>query len=174
MRLLLRNILSRNTAPKRNLAHVHDVKIQWGSMAQQEEDINKKGDGGMELNVLNTPLTRHSTTPPTGFTRSGYCSVPPSDTGNHAIAGILTKEFLDFSAARGNDLRQVGGLTEGCKWCLCVSRWKEAFDARTGAEDRKVPRVVLSATNRSALRGVGLGELRGFAVDGEGEGQGGK
>ncbi|CBX97906.1 hypothetical protein LEMA_P093150.1 [Plenodomus lingam JN3] len=77
---------------------------------------------------------------------------------------ILTNEFLDFSAARGNNLRQAG-LTEGCKWCLCVSRWKEAFEARTGPGDKKVPRVVLAATNERALEKVKVEELRGFAVD---------
>ena len=114
--------------------------------------------------VFKQPLALHSTQPITGFTRSGYCEVPKSDGGNHAIAAIVTNEFLDFSASRGNDLRQIG-LEDGCKWCLCVSRWKEAFDARTGGEDRKVPKVVLGATNVSALKGVGMDDLRGFAVD---------
>ena len=102
----------------------------------------------------------------TGFTRSGYCEVPASDAGNHAIAGIVSKEFLDFSAARGNDLRQVG-LTDGCKWCLCVNRWKEAFDARTGMDDKKVPKVVMKATNGKALKGVSMDDLKAFAVDKE-------
>lgn len=38
------------------------------------------------------------------------------------IAGVLTKEFLDFSASRGNNLRSIG-LEAGCKWCLCTARW---------------------------------------------------
>ena len=37
----------------------------------------------------------------TGFYRDGYCRSGPEDGGNHAVAGLLTKEFLDFSAARG-------------------------------------------------------------------------
>lgn len=32
--------------------------------------------------------------------------------GNHAVAGIVTEEFLDYSASQGNDLRVVG-LSEG-------------------------------------------------------------
>lgn len=115
-------------------------------------------------NVFGQPLQMLSTQPMTGFTRSGYCEVPASDRGNHSVAAILTNEFLDFSAARGNNLRQAG-LTEGCKWCLCVSRWKEAFEARTGPGDKKVPRVVLAATNERALEKVKVEELRGFAVD---------
>lgn len=116
--------------------------------------------------------------------RTGYCEAPRADAGNHSVAGktinshmricfilkhyagIITNEFLDFSAARGNDLRQAG-LTEGCKWCLCVSRWKEAFDARIGDDDKKVPKVVLKATNERALEGVNLDDLKKFAVDRE-------
>jgi uncharacterized protein (DUF2237 family) len=78
--------------------------------------------------------------------RTGYCEAPKADAGNHAIAGIVSEEFLDFSAARGNDLRQAG-LTGGCKWCLCVNRWKEAFNARTGDDDKKVPRIVLKVSD---------------------------
>lgn len=57
------------------------------------------------------------------------------------------------------------GLKDGCKWCLCVARWREAFQARSGDDDRKVPKVVLSATNQRALEGVTLEELKRFAVD---------
>ena len=83
----------------------------------------------------------------------------------------MTEEFLDFSASRGNDLRSAG-LVDGCKWCLCVSRWKEAFDARRGDDDRRVPRVVLRATNVRALEEVGLDDLTRFAVDKDAAGSG--
>ncbi|EUC41108.1 hypothetical protein COCMIDRAFT_40656 [Bipolaris oryzae ATCC 44560] len=156
LRLLLANLV--RAPSKRDYAHVHDVQIKWEGAVS--------GKGNMALNVFKQPLALHSTQPITGFTRTGYCEVPPSDAGNHAIAGIVSKEFLDFSAARGNDLRQVG-LTDGCKWCLCVSRWKEAFDARTGLDDKKVPKVVLKATNEKALRGVAMEDLKKFAVDAE-------
>jgi uncharacterized protein len=46
-----------------------------------------------------------------------------------------------------------------------VSRWREAFEAREGDSDPKVPRVVLRSTNMRALEGVGLEELKRFAVD---------
>jgi uncharacterized protein (DUF2237 family) len=135
------------------------------------------------LPVFKQPLAIHSTRPLTGFMRTGYCEAPKADAGNHSVAGtfplpsplypsthttraIVTSEFLDFSASRGNDLRQVG-LTDGCKWCLCVSRWKEAFDARTGMDDKKVPKIVLKATNERALEGVKMEDLKGFAVDKE-------
>lgn len=53
--------------------------------------------------------------------------------------GVLTREFLDFSASRGNNLRSIG-LEPGCKWCLCTARWKEAVDARKGDDDPVVPK----------------------------------
>lgn len=74
------------------------------------------------LNVFKQPLALHSTQPMTGFLRNGYCEVPASDYGNHAVAAEVTDEFLDFSAKQGNDLRPIPGMKGGCKWCLCVSR----------------------------------------------------
>ncbi|KAH7390784.1 hypothetical protein DE146DRAFT_662698 [Phaeosphaeria sp. MPI-PUGE-AT-0046c] len=141
---------------KRRYAQVHDITIK----------ANDQVLGSMERNVFRQPLAIHSTRPLTGFMRTGYCEAPKQDAGNHSVAAIVTNEFLDFSAARGNDLRQAG-LTDGCKWCLCVSRWREAFAARTGDDDRKVPKVVLKATNERALEGVGMDELKMFAVDKE-------
>ena len=58
------------------------------------------------------------------------------------LAGVLTKEFLDFSASRGNNLRSIG-LEPGCKWCLCTARWKEAMEAAKGPNDPVVPKCVL-------------------------------
>lgn len=118
----------------------------------------------------------------TGYMRNGYCEVPASDAGNHSVAAVVSDEFLKFSAERGNDLRQIG-LKGGCKWCLCVSRWKEAFDARGKEGDKIVPkyvetcmirnsrltqiRIVLDATNEKALDKVSLEDLKKFAVDRE-------
>lgn len=96
-------------------------------------------DNCLQASVLSKPLAIHSTSPMTGYLRNGYCEVPASDAGNHAIAAEVSDEFLKFSADRGNDLRQIG-LKGGCKWCLCVSRWKEAFDARGKEGDKIVPK----------------------------------
>ena len=52
----------------------------------------------------------------TGFHRDGYCRTGGMDFGNHAIAGVMTEGFLDYTAAQGNDLRSIGGMKEGCKW----------------------------------------------------------
>jgi uncharacterized protein (DUF2237 family) len=118
--------------------------------------------------VLNQPLTPFSQQrPTTGFWRDGYCRTGPADFGNHAVAGIMSRAFLDFMASRGNDLSPAG-VTPGCRWCLCASRWKEALEAYTSGRVRDadvVPKVVLEATNATALRTVDVEELRRFAVD---------
>jgi uncharacterized protein (DUF2237 family) len=102
--------------------------------------------------------------------RTGYCEAPSQDAGNHSIAGTsgrLTSYFFHSNKTlRRDDLRQAG-LTDGCKWCLCVNRWKEAFDARTGDGDKKVPKIVLKATNERALEGLKMEDLKKFAVDKE-------
>jgi len=81
----------------------------------------------------------------------------------------VSNSFLDFSASQGNDLRAGAGLTDGCKWCLCTSRWLEAFTAYKGGKVgiEAVPRVDLDATEESALRKVDLDVFRQFAVDKE-------
>ena len=119
--------------------------------------------------VFEKPLALFSKEPPTGFYRDGYCRTSSEDKGNHTVAGVVTDEFLQFSASRGNDLRQIG-LTSGTKWCLCTNRWKEAVDAyRKGEISRKaVPQVHLHATDQSALRnGIDLKDLKEFAAEGE-------
>ncbi|KAL2054211.1 hypothetical protein ABVK25_005352 [Lepraria finkii] len=110
----------------------------------------------------------------TGFYRDGYCRVGPEDVGNHAVAGVLTKEFLDFSASRGNNLRSIG-LEPGCKWCLCTARWREAMEAAKEESDPVVPKVFLHATDESALQnGITMDALKKFAAEGEAQGGGGR
>ena len=105
----------------------------------------------------------------TGYLRNGYCEVPASDFGNHSVAAEVTEEFLDFTAKQGNDLRSIGGMKAGCKWCLCASRWLEAFEAR-GREkegDKIVPKIFLKATNEKALGKIQMEDLKAFAADRE-------
>ena len=52
---------------------------------------------------------------------------------------VVTNEFLDFTAPKGNDMRQTG-LTDECKWCLCVFRWREAMLAGKGINDKMIPK----------------------------------
>ena len=101
----------------------------------------------------------------TGFYRDGYCRSGAADFGNHAVAGVVSEEFLNYTASQGNDLR-IAGLKGGCKWCLCTSRWLEAFTAyKDGVIDEKaVPKVVLEATHESALSRVDMDTFKQFAV----------
>lgn len=116
-------------------------------------------------NVLGMPLEICSTEPMTGFTREGSCKVTADDIGVHGVCVQVTQEFLDFSKARGNDLSTpmplTGflGLTPGDRWCLCASRWKEAF--LHGA----APLVNLAATHEAALEYADMEELLAFSLD---------
>ena len=122
----------------------------------------------------------------TGYKRDGYCRTGPDDPGNHSVAGIVTDEFLEFSASQGNDLRKQAGLQgkphgtrpsdpgpddalAGSKWCLCASRWKEAMEANKSGRlsNNGVPRVFLHATGKSALDSLSMSDLREFAAEGE-------
>ena len=115
-------------------------------------------------NVLGTPLETCSTEPMTGFFRDDCCTTGNEDMGLHLVCAEMTDEFLAFSKAAGNDLStpipqfHFPGLNAGDRWCLCVLRWKEAWEA--GA----APRVSLEATHISALEFVDLETLQEFAV----------
>ena len=100
------------------------LALAFAAQQQQPLHHHHKSAATMSksLNVFKQPLALHSTQPMTGFLRNGYCEVPASDYGNHAVAAEVTEEFLDFSAKQGNDLRPIPGMKGGCKWCLCVSR----------------------------------------------------
>ena len=77
----------------------------------------------------------------------------------------MTREFLEFSKARGNDLSTPNpewdfpGLEPGDQWCLCVERWKEALEAGVA------PPVVLEATHISTLEFATLEELEAHAAE---------
>ena len=89
----------------------------------------------MAKNVLGTDLESCSTRPMTGFYRDGCCNTGADDTGLHTVCIEATDDFLRFSKLKGNDLStpnlafEFPGLKEGDRWCLCVLRWKEAFEA---------------------------------------------
>jgi uncharacterized protein (DUF2237 family) len=116
-------------------------------------------------NVFGEPLLACSTSPMTGFFRNGCCDTGQGDVGSHTVCAVMTREFLEFSRRKGNDLSSpipefgFPGLKPGDRWCLCAPRWKEAFDAQ------QAPRVVLRATHEGALEYCSLAELKKFAVD---------
>lgn len=114
-------------------------------------------------NVLGGPLASCSTDPMTGFFRDGCCTTGPQDRGRHVVCAIMTRAFLAFSKASGNDLStprpeyRFPGLKPGDQWCLCVSRWKDAYDAGVA------PQVNLEATHDAALKIVELEHLLEYA-----------
>jgi uncharacterized protein len=119
---------------------------------------------GAPTNVLGGELECCCLAPRTGFYRDGYCRTGPGDYGLHTVCAVMTEEFLRFSAAAGNDLStpvpesDFPGLKSGDRWCLCVSRWREAFEAGYA------PPVVLAASHVSALEFVTLEDLRTHAA----------
>jgi uncharacterized protein len=119
---------------------------------------------GAPTNVLGGELECCCLAPRTGFYRDGYCRTGPGDYGLHTVCAVMTEEFLRFSAAAGNDLStpvpesDFPGLKSGDRWCLCVSRWREAFEAGYA------PPVVLAASHVSALEFVALEDLRTHAA----------
>src|SRR5215472_8898514 len=113
-----------------------------------------------EKNVLGGRLEPCSTSPRTGFYRDGCCNTGPEDVGLHVVCAQMTDEFLAFSARQGNDLSTPAqdygfpGLKAGDRWCICASRWREAFEAGTA------PPVVLSATHEETLAVIALADLK--------------
>jgi uncharacterized protein (DUF2237 family) len=116
-------------------------------------------------NVLGEDLQICCQSPMTGFYRDGKCNTGPDDYGLHLICAEMTLEFLEFSREVGNDLStpipEFGfpGLEPGDCWCLCATRWKQAYDAGMA------PRVKLAATHISALEFATLEELQEYALD---------
>ncbi|MCW1967599.1 MAG: DUF2237 domain-containing protein [Anaerolineae bacterium] len=116
-----------------------------------------------QRNVLGGPLQPCSFNPLTGFYRDGCCNTGGDDLGLHTVCVIVTREFLEFSRKRGNDLSTpvpeygFAGLKSGDQWCLCVKRWQEAFEAGFA------PQVVLESTNLVSLEFVDLADLKRYA-----------
>ena len=116
------------------------------------------------INVYGDPLEMCGDQPMTGFYRDSYCNTCDEDFGSHTVCTEMTKLFLDYSKAKGNDLStpapQFGfaGLKEGDAWCLCASRWFEAYES--GA----APLVYLDRTHKRALEIIPLEILEKYAV----------
>ena len=118
-------------------------------------------------NVLGTELQPCSADPVTGFYRDGCCNTGAGDVGLHLVCAEMNEEFLKFSQRAGNDLSTPNpmfdfpGLKPGDRWCLCVERWKQAFEAEAA------PLVILESTHISTLEFVDLADLQLFATDRE-------
>lgn len=118
----------------------------------------------MALNVLGEPLMPCALDPLTGFYRDGCCNTGPEDLGLHVVCAEMTADFLEYSKSVGNDLStpmpQYGfeGLQPGDRWCLCASRWQEAYLAG------KAPKVILASSHEAALGICELEALEAHAL----------
>lgn len=118
----------------------------------------------MAVNVLGTELETCSMDPLTGFYRNGCCDTGSGDMGVHVVCAQMTAEFLEFSKAAGNDLStprpeyNFSGIKPGDRWCLCASRWQEAFEAGMA------PPVFLEGTHVGALEWTSMADLQAHSV----------
>lgn len=118
-----------------------------------------------EQNVIGGELRACSYAPLTGYFRDGCCATHGVDGVAHLVCVRVTREFLEFSVARGNDLvtprpeMRFHGLKPGDRWCLHVLRWLEAWEADCA------PQVILEATNAQVLEYVPLEALKEHALD---------
>ena len=117
------------------------------------------------MNVIGTTLQQCGQTLRTGFYRDGNCNTDTKDFGLHTVCAEVNATFLDFSKAQGNDLItpvpafDFPGLKPGDRWCLCASRWKEAY------LEGVAPPVILEATHVRTLEIIELETLLELALD---------
>ncbi len=122
-------------------------------------------DQAPSINVLGEPMEPCSEKPLTGFFRDGRCNTGQQDLGSHTVCIEVTREFLEYSRFRGNDLStpmpEYGfpGLQPGDRWCLCAARWLESH------EQGRAPRVHLMRTHQRALEVIPFELLKQFSVD---------
>ena len=115
--------------------------------------------------MLGGPLLACSYSPLTGYFRDGWCACHGTEGVAHLVCVKVTREFLEYSVMRGNDLvtplpeLRFRGLQPGDRWCLHVLRWLEAFQAGMA------PQVVLESTHENALRYAPLEALKAHATD---------
>ena len=102
---------------------------------------------------------------PGSWSAAGMYRQVQSHSPQSQVCVVMTDSFLEFSRSVGNDLStprpEFGfhGLSDGDRWCLCVTRWKEALEVGCA------PQVDLRATHISSLEFVTLDDLKRHAVD---------
>ena len=115
------------------------------------------------VNVFGETLQGCNDKPKPGFS-ARLLQYQRHDTGSHTVCVEVTKDFLEFSRFRGNDLStpqpqfNFPGLKPG-DLVLCAARWLEAH------QQGMAPRVFLKGTHSRALEIVPLALLKKFAVD---------
>ena len=130
-----------------------------------DTNVNRSNPKTGSKNVLGGELQSCCFDPITGWFRDGYCNTDYDDFGTHTVCSIMTADFLEYTKSRGNDLSSPSanglfpGLKTGDKWCLCASRWLEAYNAG------HAPKVVLESTNEKTLELVKIEFLREHTID---------
>ena len=115
-----------------------------------------------QKNVLGETLESCSTDPMTGWFRDGCCNTDKNDRGLHTVCVKVSDEFLEWCKESGNDLitpnPEFGfpGLKDGDKWCLCASRWVEAYEVGLA------PKIILEATHIKTLDFISLQILENY------------
>lgn len=117
------------------------------------------------INVFGEPLETCGGDPITGFYRDNKCNTCNQDTGSHTVCIVASREFLQFSRFRGNDLStpvpeyDFNGIKPGDLWCLCAARWLEA------EKSGMAPKVMLRSTHINALDIIPIETLKKHAED---------
>ena len=92
------------------------------------------------VNVFGEKLGICGVDPITGFYRDGACNTCKDDFGSHTVCIETSKDFLDYSKSKGNDLTtpvpafNFKGLNPGDSWCMCwevVRGRKKRYGAKT-------------------------------------------
>ncbi len=117
------------------------------------------------LNVYGEPLETCSNDPVTGFFRDGCCNTSQDDMGIHTVCVQLDDTFLEFSKRSGNDLTtprpefDFPGLQAGNRWCLCATRWLQAYKAGMA------PKLYMRSTHFRTMEVVDIKILKAYALD---------
>ena len=133
---------------------LHDLELM---SIHPDPNINR-------LNVLGESMASCCYAPITGYFRNGFCHTATTDLGQHTMCAQMTAEFLNFSQKVGNDLItplpevDFPGLEPGDFWCICVTRWVEAYQAGIA------PPIKIQACHQAVLSYVPLDVLMEYAV----------
>ena len=118
-------------------------------------------------NIYNQPLQICNNRKTTGYNRNGYCSVNRNDSGKHFVCVRVTRKFLDFTFSRNNDLitpniqNNFPGLLPGDFWCVCVSRWIEAYSYNPNV----APPILGKSTNIKVLQYIPQEIIQKYLID---------
>ncbi len=127
-------------------------------------EVGSQQGGDNAKNILGTKLVPccRNACKLTGFYRNGLCVTGPDDVGTHIVCAIVDDKFLQFTNSKGNDLitpnSNFEGLKSGDTWCLCISRWIEAYEAGVA------PKIIPESTHEIAGKYIDVKILLQYAV----------